>query len=180
MKRMKEDIIRPVAVLTLICLVVSVLLALTNSLTRPVIEAAAAEKAAEALRVVLPQADGFEALDGTALGLPQSVTAAYRADNGAGYVFIVLSREGYGGDMEIICGIGADGRITACRTLSHAETEGIGSKTAEEAYNSQYTGKDANLEGVAAISHATVSSTAYENAVRDAFLAYELVKEAVK
>lgn len=178
MKSIKEDIIRPVVVLTLICLVVSAALALTNSFTRPVIEAASAQKADEALLAVLPQADGFEALE--ASGLPESVSGAHRALNGAGYVFMVVSHEGYGGDMEIICGIGPDGRITACMTLSHSETQGIGSKTAEEEYRSQYIGKDENLEGVSAISRATISSTAYENAIKDAFAAYELVKEAAK
>jgi len=173
----KKEFLMPVIVLTAICLVISAALAFTNSLTKPVIDAAAAERA-DAVRLdVLPQADAFEQLE--ASGLPQSVTDVYKAANGAGYVFTVIAK-GYGGDMEILCGIDASGKITACMTLSHSETSGIGSKTTEEAYRSQYAGKDSSLEGVSAISGATVSSTAYENAIKDAFKAFETVKEAAQ
>ncbi|HOG01637.1 MAG: Electron transport complex protein RnfG [Firmicutes bacterium ADurb.Bin248] len=171
----RRDIVKPIVVLTLICLVVSAALAFTNSLTKPVIDEAAAKRSDEIRLAVMPEADAFEQIE--VPGMPETVSAAYRAKNGAGYVFNVVGR-GYGGDMQIICGIGPDGRITACMTLSHSETEGVGSKTAEEEYRGQYAGKDASLEGVEAISRATVSSEAYEKAIRDVFEAYEAAKEA--
>jgi len=173
----KKDFVMPVVVLTVICLVISAALAFTNSLTKPIIDEAAALRA-DAVRLdVMPDADAFKRLE--PVGLPETLKDVYEAVNGVGYVFTVITK-GYGGDMEIICGIDANGTITACKTLAHSETAGLGSKTTEDEYRSQYVGKDSSLSGVSAISGATVSSTAYENAIKDAFKAFETVKGAAK
>ena len=55
---MKENI-KSVVVLTAICLVVAVLLAYTNSITAPIIEANKAAKASGSLMEVMPEATGF-------------------------------------------------------------------------------------------------------------------------
>ena len=172
----KKEFIQPIVVLMAICLVISTALALTNDVTAPVIEKAAAEAAEAARKEVLPEADSFDLMQIT--GLPETVTEVYEAANGTGYVFM-LTAKGYGGDMNLICGMDAGGNITACKTLSHSETSGLGSKTAEEGYRSQYVGVNAGTLGnVQAISGATISSDAYKNAISDAFAAYELAKEA--
>ena len=169
------EIIKPIIVLTGICLVVTALLAYVNSITAPVIEEAQEQAAQQARAEVLSEGDSFTELDVD--GLPETVTQVYKAENGAGYVFM-LTAKGYGGDMNLICGIKSTGEIEACKTLSHNETSGLGSKTAEDPYRSQYVGKTAdNLDSVDAITGATISSNAYKNAVADAFLAYETVKE---
>ena len=54
----------------------------------------------------------------------------------------------------------------------------MGSKTTEEPFRSQFVGKDSSLDGVQAISGATISSTAYINAINDAFAAWNIAKEA--
>lgn len=177
---MKKDalnnIIKPILVLTCICLVVSAVLASINSITSPVIAEAEKKAAQEAMAEVLPEADSFE--EAAVDGLPERVDQVYRAENGAGYVFM-LTTKGYGGDMSLICGIKADGTIEACKTLSHSETSGLGSKTAEDPYRNQYSGKTADtLSEVDAISGATISSAAYMNAITDAFTAFDMVKEA--
>ncbi len=172
---MKKQIVLPILVLFCICLVISAALAVTNQVTAPIIEEAAAKAAEEARLQVMPQAsDGFEKLEVS--GLPETVTEVYRAKNGAGYVFM-LAAKGYGGTMQLICGIDASGSITACRTLSHSETAGLGSKTAEPAFRDQFTGQDETLSGVSAITGATISSRAYIGAIQDAFTAFQLVKE---
>lgn len=176
MKDTFKNIIKPVIVLTCICLVVSVLLAYVNSVTAPIIAEAEQKTAQEAMAEVLPEADSFEPINID--GLPERVDEVYCAENGSGYVFM-LTTKGYGGDMKLICGINADGTIEACKTLSHSETSGLGSKTAEDPYRNQYCGKSADTLGeVDAISGATISSTAYMNAVQDAFEAFDMVKEA--
>lgn len=173
---MKNDIIKPVAVLVSICLVVTALLAYINSVTSPIIKDAEAKAASEARQEVLKKAEGFTLMNEK--NLPECVREVYRADNGAGYVFM-LSVKGYGGDMKLICGIGSDGVIESCKTLSHAETSGLGSKTADEPYRKQYSGKTADtLDKVDSISGATISSTAYKKAVTDAVKAYDIVKGA--
>ena len=110
-------------------------------------------------------------------GLPATVTEVYRADNGAGYVFM-LTTKGYGGDMKLICGIDKDGLITQCNTLSQSETKGLGTKTTLPEFRDQFVGKDSSLSGVQTISGATVSSRPYINAIKDAFAAYEIAKGA--
>lgn len=176
MKDTFKNIIKPVIVLTCICLVVSVLLAYVNSVTAPIIAEAEQRTAQEAMAEVLPEADSFDPINID--GLPERVDEVYRAENGSGYVFM-LTTKGYGGDMKLICGINADGTIETCKTLSHSETSGLGSKTAEDPYRNQYCGKSADTLGeVDAISGATISSTAYMNAVQDAFEAFGMVKEA--
>ena len=71
-----------------------------------------------------------------------------------------------------------DGTIMDVKTLKHSETKGMGSKTAEEPFRSQFIGKDASLEGVDAITGATISSTAYLGAVADAFTAFDMITGA--
>lgn len=178
MKKSFNEIIKPVLVLVCICLVVTALLAYINSVTSPIIAKAEQEKTEQAMSEVLTEADGFEKLE--IENLPDRVTEVYTANNGSGYVFM-LTTKGYGGDMKLICGMKADGTIEQCKTLSHAETSGLGSKTAEDPYRNQYCGKNSDtLSEVDAITGATISSTAYKNAIDDAFKAYDMVKEAGK
>ena len=178
MKKSFNEIIKPVLVLVCICLVVTALLAYINSVTSPIIAKAEQEKTEQAMSEVLDDADGFEKLE--IENLPDRVTEVYTATNGSGYVFM-LTTKGYGGDMKLICGMKSDGTIEQCKTLSHAETSGLGSKTAEDPYRNQYIGKTSDtLSEVDAITGATISSTAYKNAIEDAFKAYDMVKEAGK
>ncbi|MFB0920675.1 MAG: FMN-binding protein [Oscillospiraceae bacterium] len=170
-----KDYIKPIVVLMLICLVISAALALTNEKTAPVIEQTAKANAEAARKEVLPDADAFTPVELT--GLPGTVTAVYKADNGAGYVFM-LTAKGYGGDMSLICGMDKDGKITVCKTLSQSETQGLGSKTTGSAFRDQFAGKDSSLSGVETISGATISSKAYIGAIKDAFAAYEMAKGA--
>lgn len=171
-----SDFVLPIGVLLLICIVASALLAYTNSVTAPIIEAAAEEAAEQARIAVMPEADGFEELQVD--GLPETVTGVYEATNGVGYVFM-LTADGYGGrdTLSITCGIDSEGKITDTQVLSHSETVGLGSKITGDDFRSQFVGKDASLEGVDIISGATFSSNYYINAIRDAFTAYDLVKE---
>ncbi|HCI59606.1 MAG TPA: hypothetical protein DE313_02180 [Ruminococcus sp.] len=178
MKKSFNEIIKPVLVLVCICLIVTALLAYINSVTSPIIAKAEQEKTEQAMSEVLAEADGFNPLE--IENLPERVTEVYSAQNGSGYVFM-LTTKGYGGDMKLICGMKADGTIEQCKTLSHAETSGLGSKTAEDPYRNQYCGKNADtLSEVDAITGATISSTAYKNAIEDAFKAFDMVKEAGK
>lgn len=171
---MKNDIIKPIIVLVSICLAVTALLAYVNSVTSPIIKDAETKAAAQARQEVLKKADKFSLMD--VKNPPECVTEVYKAENGAGYVFM-LTVKGYGGDMKLICGVDSNGAIETCKTLSHSETSGLGSKTAEDPYRKQYSGKTADtLDTVDSISGATISSTAYKKAVTDALKAYEFVK----
>ena len=170
---MKNDFVMPILVLSLICLVISGALAFTDSVTRPVIAEAGALRTESVRLEIIPQATGFEIIE--ADGLPETVVGAYRTINDVGYIFMVES-SGYGGDIQLICGVGMDGKIIQCKTLGHSETQGMGSRITEREYEDQYIGVSGDLDGISAISGATISSKAYVNGIRDALAAFELVK----
>lgn len=174
---MMTDFGAPIIVLVLICVVMSGLLALTNSATAPIIEAAERKANEEARLEVLPDADSF--LQVEQAGLPDAVKEVYQAENGAGYTFS-LTTQGYGGKntLKMAVGIDAEGKLTGVKVLSHKETAGLGSKiTSDENFYGQFPGLDA--AGAAAadtISGATFSSNYYKAAIADAFAAFDLVK----
>ena len=173
-----KDILKPIAVLASICLIVTALLAYVNIVTSPIIKAAEEKAAAEARSEVLKEAKEFELLD--IKGLPEGITAVYRGSDESGFVFM-MTQKGYGGDINLICGIRPDGSMEAVKTLSHSETSGIGSKVVDNSsgYRDRYAGKTADTYSeVDAITGATISSTAYKKAIASAFEAYEIVKEA--
>ena len=169
----KNDFVMPIVVLTAICLVITALLAFTNSATSAVIETAAKERARAARNEIIPEAEDFELLE--VEGLPSTVKEVYSTTNDCGYIFM-LTAMGYGGEMDLICGIDNEGKIISVNTLSHNETKGMGSKTTEEPFRSQFVGKDESLTGVDAITGATISSTAYLGAIADAFTAFNIVR----
>lgn len=175
-----KDIVKPIVVLVSICLVVTALLAAVNSVTSPIITAAAEQAAAEARSEVLSESKDFKEITG--VKLPDGVTAAYEGSDNTGFV-IMMKSKGYGGDIELICGIRPDGTLEAVKTLSHSETSGIGSKVVDNAtgYRDNYKGKTKdNYNDVDAVTGATISSKAYKKAIGLAFDAYEILKEGAK
>ena len=80
---MKWEKLKPIVVLTAICVIVSAALVGTYGLTKPVIDAAKAAEANAALSAVLPDGTDFEEVTVSA----ENVLNAYKAGNGAGYVF---------------------------------------------------------------------------------------------
>ncbi|NWB27625.1 RnfABCDGE type electron transport complex subunit G [Pseudomonas gingeri] len=63
-----------------------------------------------------------------------SLTHGYRMlQQGQPVAVILQSRtQGYGGPIELLIGIGANGKLLGVKTLSHTETPGLGGKIAEE------------------------------------------------
>ena len=175
MSNVKNDFVKPIVVLMLICLVIAAALAFTNKTTAPIIEETQRLKAEAARKEVLPDADSFELMDLS--DLPARVTEIYKSTNDVGFVFM-LKTKGYSGDMKLICGIDKDGKIVACKTLSQTETQGLGTRTTEPEFRDQFVGKDSSLSGVDTITGATISSKAYLAAIQEAFAAYEIAKEA--
>ena len=172
----------PIIVLVLICVIMSALLALTNSATAPII-AEAERKANEEARIeVLPDADSF--LQVELAGLPDAVKEVYQAENGAGYTFSITA-EGYGGKntLKMVVGIDAEGKITGTKVLAQSETPGLGAKIVTDAgFSAQFPGKDAayvsDIKNIDTISGATRSSNFYRLALTYAFEAFDMVKGA--
>lgn len=163
------QIAKPTLTLTVICTIVTLLLALTNMLTSAKIADNAAKKAAESRRLVLA-ADSYRQLDGEG-----AVYGAYDADGNMLGVTVVTKDNGYGGTIEVMTGITADGRVSGVHILSMSETPGLGARAKEEPFLSQYRGFDSpdlavTKDGgrIDALSGATISSRAVTRAVNEA------------
>ena len=175
-KKAMNASLKSLIVLFSICLIIAVLMAAINQITAPRIAAAEREAEQKALRAVLPEAEEFLQVEGT---YADSVASVWRASNGSGYA-VMLSAKGYDSSkpMSIAVGFDENGALLACRVVSASgETKGIGTKVTSESFLGQFVGKDEALDGVDTISGATISSSAFINAVRDAFNAVKQVRE---
>ena len=171
----KNDFVIPILVLSLLCLLVSGTLAFGNRLTQPVIEEAAAQRAEAARREVIPQAEGFVPLEVN--GLPKNVTQIYSTTNNAGFI-ILITASGYGGEINLLCGIDINGKVLRTAVLAQNETKGLGTSVFEEPHASQYIGKDKDsIENIEAISGATITSKAFKKGIRESLEAFELLEE---
>ena len=159
---MKKNI-RNISIFICICVVITLLLAVTNSFTAPIIEKNQNASANAALLEVMPNGSGFEKIDTTNYSLPATVTEVYKENSGIGYV-IKMVTAGYASDMVIMCGVGSDGVVTGAVCLSSNETLGK-----EKTYGENFLNKDANgVDGVDTIAGATKTTAAYKNAIKDA------------
>ena len=149
-------------VLFAICAVMAILLALTNSITAPIIKQNQDAAANEALLEVMPEGEGFEKMDLSSYELPATVTEVYKEAKG-GYV-VTLTTTGYGSGFVIMCGVSADGTVTGTVCLASTETLGH-----EKTFGANFVGKDAaGVDATDTISGATKTTQAYKNAVKDA------------
>ena len=158
---MKKQL-KSVISLTAICAVVALLMALTNFITAPIIEEQEKNAVGEAFKTVLPEGEGFEAVDLSKYELPSTVEEAYSEKNG-GYAF-KLRTAGYGSDLVLMCGINNEGAVAGVSYISGNETLGV-----EATYGENL--KDATadtIESVDTVAGATKTSTAMKSAVKDA------------
>lgn len=174
MKNLKEYLV-PTVTLFVICLVATFLLGMTNSVTAPIIEKLAIETEIKSRQTVFPEAVSFGEPevkeDGTSV-----VAALDEAGNEIGYV-VVNSAKGYGGDISVMTGVDAEGKVTGVNILSHAETAGLGANATTEKFRSQFlnlvagitVSKDkAGENSIDALTGATITSRAVVEAVNAA------------
>ncbi|MBO5918169.1 MAG: FMN-binding protein [Oscillospiraceae bacterium] len=168
-----NKIFKPIVVLSVICIVITGALALTNNVTKPIIDEAIRVAQENARKELLPDAAGFTKVEGISVA---NVSDVYTADNGVGAV-VTSSAKGYGGTMTVMVGFNADGTIRQIKVTEQAETKGIGSKVAgDPAFWTRYEGVKAELPvEVDALSGATISSKALNAAVNSAVEAYNAI-----
>lgn len=176
---MKKQIFIPALSLFLICAITSLLLAVANEATRGPIAALAEQTAMEARQTVLSKAISFEekaTADGTtyAVGLDASGEIA-------GYVF-TTSASGYGGLIQVMTGVDAQGTVTGVELLEIDETAGLGMNAQKESFRDQYKGQTGSIEvtksaagegEITALTGATITSDAVTNAVNQALRLYQ-------
>ncbi len=181
MKNKIWDFVKPIVVLTVIAAVMAALLGGTNLLTKAKIESLAAANEKAAVEKVI-KAEKYEKL---ALDYEGSEYTYFLAKNNgekAGYAF-TLSQNGYGGAVNLVVGIGTDGKITAIEITDVSnETPGLGQNAVKPSFTDQFKGKNSSLtvtksgakeNEVNAITGATITSKAVTKSVN---LAMDLFK----
>lgn len=177
-----KEIIVPAVSLFLICVVVTALLALTNAVTAPKIDALTVETQEASKKQVLSSAASFSnekqiEKDGVSYTYYDGL-----ASDGSvmGYVF-VTSAKGYGGDISVMVGVLGDGTVAGVNILSINETAGLGMNAKNQSFLDQFLGKSGEI-GVAknnpsdteiqALTGATITSRAMATAVNTALSLY--------
>ena len=167
-------VLRITLTLLLIATVVAAALALVNRITKPIIQAADAEKIQQAISQVLPggydsQVADFEDPSGL-------VSKVYKGANG--YAVEVLP-VGFDGAITMMVGVAADGTVLQICVVSHTETAGLGAVAAAASsagtnFRQQFVGTSGDVlvvkDGgtIDAITGATVTSRAVCNGVNAA------------
>lgn len=154
--------IKNVLSLTIICAVVSLLLALTNSITAPIIEQQENAAVGEAFKKVLPSGEEFEMVDLSKFELPQTVEEAYSEKNGG--CVVKLRTAGYGADLVLMCGVNKDGVVEGVQYISGNETLGYETTYGENLKNATID----TIDDVETIAGATKTTGAFKDAVKDA------------
>lgn len=177
-----KEIIVPAVSLFLICVVVTALLALTNAVTAPKIDALAVETQDASKKQVLSSAASFsEEKQVEKDGVSYTYYDGLASDGSVmGYVF-VTSAKGYGGDISVMVGVLGDGTVAGVNILSINETAGLGMNAKNQSFLDQFLGKSGEI-GVAknnpsdteiqALTGATITSRAMATAVNTALSLY--------
>jgi electron transport complex protein RnfG len=166
-------------ILLLITGVAGLLLGGAFEITKAPIAASIEADRQSAMKEILPTADKFEKADVKVSGKVSEVNAGLKGTEIAGYA-IKVAPKGYGGPVEIMVGISADGKVSGIKILSHTETPGLGANAPEPKFSDQYKNKPTKdkLEVVKvapkkdneiqAITGATITSRAVTLGVSDA------------
>ena len=163
------------------------LLAYVNELTKGPIAEANAKTLSDAISIVVPAFDNnptAEATKETVNGVEYTIYPAKKDGQWVGAA-VESSAMGFGGELKVLVGFDADGKIYDYSLLSHAETPGLGSKAADwfkEGNKGSIKGMNpgeapltVSKDGgqIDAITASTITSRAFLNAVNAAYAAYK-------
>ncbi len=170
-----SSIIKPAAVLLIICVVAAGLLGYVNQITLAPI--AAQEEAAknDSMKAVLPDAASFGEETEVNEGNITSVTPALDAEgNEIGYA-VAVTTKGFSAGLKLMYGIDTAGTITGLSIVDCSnETPGLGANAANESFYGQFAGKSGNVAvskdggDIEALTGATITSRAVANAASEA------------
>ena len=173
------SIIKDTFMLLIITAVLVTILAFAKEITKGPIEAATLAAQMKAFNEVCPGYAESESIKDQVVG----ASAGYNADlsegddsvlrckdangNVIGYI-VQCTSKGFGGPLNLIVGFNTEGAITGVRYANTPqETPGLGMKTTEMSFLDTWMNHNAeNVEEVDTISGATVSSTAFKEALK--------------
>ena len=173
-----SDIARPTAVLTIICIVVTLALSSANLLTKDTIAELQLENEKKAMEKLMKG----EYEPATMFVNEQKVDYHIVTKDGKtiGYIFKTTAK-GYGGEISVMTAVNPDASVAAVEILdASSETPGLGQNVTNESFYKQYEGRphnvvaikggnaDAAKNEINAVTGATISSKAVTTAVNQA------------
>ncbi|MCM1543974.1 MAG: RnfABCDGE type electron transport complex subunit G [Ruminococcus sp.] len=182
MKNIKaKDIALPAVALLVICLVASVLLALTNNVTKGKIAQNAVDTENASRKLVLSAAANFSEAEAVSDTNMTYCKGSNESGDLVGYIFTTAAK-GYGGDVKVMVGFDTNGEIIGFEILDCSnETPGLGQNSKKPEFKERFIGKSGELvvnknsnegQNIQAITAATITSTAVVNAVNAAVNAF--------
>ena len=157
--------------LSVIALIVSLLLAMVNSFTAPIIEENQKAATLAAYVDVMPTVSSASDLEEVTDYTTANVTGVVKAPDGG--IAIKAEEKGFdGGILTVIMGFDANGAETGIWVDASTQTKGIGSNVSTDDFLAQFNGMDGTQNIVMnqdfdAYSGATISSTALFAAIND-------------
>ena len=164
---------RIVLTLCLITALIGALLALVNAVTKDRIEENRQKALRESINAIFAGCDAPISMTDKVDTESSSVSEVYavKVDGALAGYCVLVTPKGYGGKMEIMIGLTADGAVKRISVVDHSETAGLGTKVVEdENYLANYNGKSdvGSCDEVNAVSGATRSSKGLATGVKDA------------
>ena len=193
MEKLKSNLQNMALSLTLIALIAAGILGTVYALTKGPIAQAEFKKQGDAINLVLPENDGYEAYKVAVEinGAPDSlcVYKALKDNQVVGYAVETYDPKGFNGEIRYMIGFDAEGNINDYSILKQGETPGLGAKMTDwfkagnkgaikglnPARDVMLVNKDKTEDGrlgqVNAITAATISSRAFVRALNVAYQA---------
>lgn len=179
-------------VLTGVTAISVALLAYVNELTKGPIAEANAKTLSDAVAMVVPGFDNDPIAEKKVQEVDGVEYSVYPARKGNEYIGAAVESAtlGFGGELKVLVGFDAEGKIIDYSLLSHAETPGLGSKAADwfkKGGKGDITGMNpgeapltVSKDGgkVDAITASTITSRAFLRAINAAYAAYAGQNEA--
>ena len=167
------DIVKLALRLFIFALVASVLLAVTNEVTKGPIEQQKLASKMAALNTVLPGCE-YEQIEYEGISDDSTLDEIFIGKNADGSIkgyALTANPQGYGGEIPITLGVSEGGYVTQVYVGSLQETQGLGSRVGDDAFKEQFIAiaadPDTLRNDVDTIAGATISSSAFVNAVQE-------------
>ena len=170
-----SDIIKPAAVLLIICVVAAGLLGYVHQITAAPVAAQQELAKQESMTAVLPDADSFGEEQEINEGNITTITPALDSEgNETGYA-VAITTKGFSAGLQLMFGIDTEGVITGLSVVDCSnDTPGLGANAANEDFYGQFTGKSGEVAvtkdggDIEALTGATITSRAVANAATEA------------
>ena len=187
MKKLESSLKNMALALTGFSVLAGGILGWVNGVTAEPIKQANAKTLSDAIAIVVPGFDNNPAEAAETVELDGVSYKIYKATKGGEYIGAAVesSSMGFGGDLKVLVGFDPEGKIIDYSVLAHAETPGLGSKSAEwfkKGAKGDITGMNpgekelvVSKDGgqVDAITASTITSRAFLLAVNNAYKAFK-------